>query len=83
MAVLFPGQRWLRFPIQGSSVRNGVMTAVDEAGTTLLWFRKPRSGAAVEVIVSASCGLTAEILCAIVLAGSWLEKYFQTPGGGG
>jgi hypothetical protein len=77
-AVLFPGQRRLRFPVQGSSVRNAVMTAVDESGTTLLWFRKPW-GAAVEVVVSPGCGLTPEVLCAVAVARSWLEEYFQVP----
>src|SRR5258708_5329670 len=81
-AVLFPGQRWLRFPVQGSSVRNGVMTAIDESGSTLLWFSKQGS-AAVEIIVSPDCGFTPEILCAIALARWWLERYFDKPASGG
>ena len=37
--MLFPERRWLRFPVQGTDYLNGVMRAVDESGTTLLWFR--------------------------------------------
>jgi hypothetical protein len=81
-AVLFPGQRWLRFPVQGTRPRNGVMTAIDESGTTLLWFRKPGWGPAVEVIVSRDGDVTPEILCMIAIAASWLYHYLRPPTGG-
>jgi hypothetical protein len=81
-AVLFPDRRWLRFPVQGSKLGNGVMMAVNESGTTVLWFRKVgprgdwRGPLAVEVIVSPDCEVTAEILCVSALTMGWLVNYF-------
>jgi hypothetical protein len=82
--VLFPARRWLKFPVQGTEYMNGVMTAVDESGTTLLWFRGVGQGEdVVEVVVSAECDLTPEILCVVALAGRWLKQYITQPEGGG
>lgn len=80
--VLGPGQRWLRFSIQGSWRRDAVMKAVDESGTEVLWFRKTKR-AVVEAVVSPDCGISPEILCLIELAARWLVAYFTPPGGGG
>jgi DivIVA domain-containing protein len=78
--VLGLQQRWFRFPVQGSRLRNGVMTAVDESDTEVLWFRTTGRRAA-EVIVSPQCALTPEILCVIELAAPWLTRYFRPLGG--
>jgi DivIVA domain-containing protein len=72
-------QRWFRFPVQGSRRRNGVMTAVDESGTEVLWFRKT-ARRAVEVVVSPQCAVTPEILCVIQLAAPLLGSYFRRSG---
>ncbi len=97
-AVLFPDQRWLRFPVQGAKLDNAVMTAINESGTTLLWFRRfdasrplpPNalvnlgdSQKAAEVIVSPRCDVNPEILWVIALSASWLDAYFTAPVGGG
>jgi hypothetical protein len=68
-------QRWFRFPVEGSQWRNGVMTAVDESGTEVLWFRKT-ARRATEVVVSPRCAITPEVLCVIWLATPWLDSYF-------
>jgi DivIVA domain-containing protein len=73
--VLGLQQRWFRFPVQGSRLRNGVMTAVDESDTEVLWFRQTGHRAA-EVIVSPRYALTPETLCVIELAAPWLARYF-------
>jgi hypothetical protein len=82
--VLLPGQRCLVFPVKGTGRRNGVMTAVNESGATVLWFRK--MGLRVyEVVVSPECDITAEVLCVIELVAGWLSRYFPPmvePGGG-
>jgi hypothetical protein len=77
--VLFPGQRYLVFPVSGTRPGNAVMTAVGESGTTLLWVRRiaPRK---YEIVVSPDCHLTAEMLCAIDLTANWLHYYFALPG---
>jgi hypothetical protein len=38
MAVL-PGQRCWHFPVMGTARADAVMTAVNESGVTVLWFR--------------------------------------------
>jgi len=50
--VLFPGRRYLTFPVSGSRPKNTVMTAVSESGSTMLWFRATRLAVEEEVIVS-------------------------------
>jgi hypothetical protein len=37
--VKFPGQRWLRFPVRGTSPANAIMTAVDQAGNKVARYR--------------------------------------------
>jgi hypothetical protein len=78
--VLGLQQHWFRFPVQGSRLRNGVMTAVDESDTEVLWFRQT-GRRATEVIVSPQRALTPEILCVIELAAPWLALYFARQGG--
>jgi hypothetical protein len=78
--ALFPRQRWLRFPVQGTGIGNGVLTAIDESGTELLWFffrRKPDFG--MEAVLSQDCYVTPEILCVSELATPFLVQYFVAP----
>ena len=74
--VLQPGQRWLRFSVQGTRFRNAVMTALDESDTEVLWLRQMERNV-MEAVVSPTCNLTAEILCLIELAASWLHAYYN------
>jgi hypothetical protein len=73
--VLFPGQRYLKFPVSGARPGNAVMTAVTESGTTILWFRRT------EVVVSPDCYLAPDVLSAIALAAPWLDSYFPRGSG--
>jgi len=75
--VLFPGQRYLMFPISGTKLGNAVMTAVSESGAAMLWFRRtPKHAALIEIVASPDCPLTSEVLCAIALTAKWLGGYF-------
>jgi hypothetical protein len=78
--VLQPGQRWLRFPVQGTRLRSAVMTALDESDTEVLWFRKIERNV-MEAVIGPTCDLTPEILCVIELADSWLNAYYMRGGG--
>jgi len=80
--VLFPGQRYLTFPVRGSRPKNAVMTAVSESGSPVLWFRVTRL-VEEEVIVSPDLDLTSDLLCVIELTAPWLSGYFASRGGGG
>jgi hypothetical protein len=80
--VLGPGQSWLRFPVQGSRLRDAVMRAVDESGTEVMWFRKTQR-AVVEAVTSPDRSISPETLCLIELAAQWLRAYFSPPDGGG
>jgi DivIVA domain-containing protein len=37
--ILFPDQRWLRFPVRGTRRSDAIMTAVDEAGNSVVRYR--------------------------------------------
>lgn len=82
--VLRPERRWLRFPVQGTRLRNAVMRAVDESDAEVLWFRKTNQ-TVTEAIVRPDCDVTPEILCLIECAASWLGAYLKSAGrrGGG
>jgi hypothetical protein len=78
--VLQRGQRWHRFPVQGTGLRSGVMTALDEPDTEVLWFRKTEQNV-MEAVISPACDLTPEILCVPELADSWLNASCMRDGG--
>jgi len=73
--VLFPGGRYLAFPVMGTRPDNAVMTAVTESGSTVLWFRRI-GWRSYEVVVNPDCDPTTELLCVIDLAAGWLASYF-------
>jgi hypothetical protein len=80
-AVLLPAQRFLKFPINGTDLRNAVMMAVNESGATIFWCREVGRGLGPhEIVVSANCSITPELLCAIELAPGWLRDYLTPPG---
>jgi hypothetical protein len=92
--ILFPDQRWLRFPVRGSRPANAIMTAVDRAGNRVARYRlTDKSGhqkkslswseGSVEIIVHPGQKLTDELALALALSADWLGRYFARPEGGG
>jgi hypothetical protein len=83
--ITFPDERWLRFLVRGTRERNGIMTAVDQAGNKVIRFR--RGGAyrdcGTDVVVHPERELTEELVLAIAMSAGWLHDYFQTSSGGG
>ncbi len=87
-SISFPGQRWLRFPVRGTRRLEAIMTAVDEAGNSIVRYRMiPPSfflrRSIVEVTVHPGWPLTDELMLAIAISAPWLNSYFLEPGGGG
>jgi hypothetical protein len=86
--ITFPDQRWLRFLVRGTSRKNAVMTAVDQAGNKVARYRNtrlPPTGYAVEITVHPDRQLTDELVLAVAISAPWLVSYFAYPsvGGGG
>jgi DivIVA domain-containing protein len=89
--IKFPGQRWLRFPVRGTSRGNAIMTAVDQAGNKVARYRfAPHRHQwwtdvtnTVEIIVHPSRRLTEELSLVLALSAPWLISYFASQGGGG
>lgn len=87
-SISFPGQRWLRFPVQGTRRLEAIMTAVDEAGNSVVRYRiiPPRfflRRSIVEITVHPGWPLTDELVLAIAISAPWLNSYFSEPRGGG
>lgn len=80
--ITFPGQRWLRFPVRGTSTF-ATMTAVDQAGNKVARYRLLEP--AVEITVHPGQPLTDELVLAMAISAPWLSSYFHIPnkGGGG
>jgi hypothetical protein len=89
--IKFPGQRWLRFPVRGTSPGNAIMTAVDQAGSKVARYRlAPHRHQwwtdvtnTVEIIIHPGQRLTEELALAIALSAPSLRSYFASRGGGG
>jgi DivIVA domain-containing protein len=84
-SILFPDQRWLRFWIRGTGRADAIMTAVDEAGNSVVRYRIIYSSSRniVEIIVHPGWELTEELVLAIAISAPWLSPYFSVSGGGG
>jgi hypothetical protein len=85
--ISFPGGRWLRFLVQGTRKENAIMTAVDQAGNKIGWYRTSEQNfswhaAPVEVTVHPAQNLTDELVLAITISAPWLASYFDYPSGG-
>jgi hypothetical protein len=86
--ITFPDQRWLQFPVRGTTRANAIMTAVDQAGNKVARYRMIGSqlrwnrAGRVEITVHPGHQLTDELALAIVISAPWLRSYFH-PGGGG
>jgi hypothetical protein len=87
-SISFPDQRWLRFPVRGTKPANAIMTAVDEAGNSVVRYKLIPPGPGftlrrrnVEITVHPGWELTDELVLAIAISAPWLRTYFQQPGG--
>jgi hypothetical protein len=85
--IKFPGQRWLRFPVRGTSQADAIMTAVDQEGSKVARYRLARSQGrfwkTTEITVHPDQRLTDELTLAIAASAPWLSSYFTSSGGGG
>jgi DivIVA domain-containing protein len=85
--IKFPGQRWLRFPVRGTTRADAIMTAVDQAGNKVARYRlaldETRRRDIVEVTVHPGQQLTDELTLVIALSVDWLRSYFRSSSGGG
>lgn len=84
-SISFPGQRWLRFPVRGTRRADAIMTAVDEAGNSVVRYRIiPTSffrRNIVEIAVHPDWMLTDELVLAIAISAPWISSYFASAGG--
>ena len=83
--ITFPDQRWLRFLVRGTSRKNAVMTAVDQAGNKVARYRGTRSypTETVAITVHPDRQLTDELVLAVAISAPWLVSYFANPSSGG
>jgi len=85
--IKLPGQRWLRFPVRGTSRTNAIMTAVDQEGNKVARYRLIHYGSSLrrstEITVHPDQRLTDELALAIAVSAPWLYLYFYQEGGGG
>jgi hypothetical protein len=85
--ITFADQRWLRFLVRGTSRKNAVMTAVDQAGNKVARYRDTRllPAGTVEITVHPDRQLIDELVLAVAISAPWLVSYFANPswGGGG
>ena len=85
-SISFPDRRWLRFPVRGTRQGDAIMTAVDEAGNSVVRYRfipDAFGRGSVEIAVHPGWALTDELVLAIAMSTPWLSSYFVTSGGGG
>ena len=75
--IKFPDQRWLRFPVRGTSRENAIMTAVDQAGNKVARYRF--TGARIEIAVHPDHRLTEELALVIAASATWAVDYFFVP----
>jgi DivIVA domain-containing protein len=76
--ISFGPERWLRFPVRGTSESDAIMTAVDEAGRKVARYRCISRDT--EIIVHPGRQLTGELIVAIAASASWVHSFFQYPG---
>ena len=92
--IELPGHGTFRFPVQGRTCFDAVMSAVDESGKSRLHYRIGDSRLAVktwqrnldslEVVIAPECQMPMEsVLLLIAASSSWLRTYFEPTGGGG
>jgi hypothetical protein len=85
--VTFPDQRWLRFLIRGPRHWNAIMTALDQAGNSVVRYKRSTDqairwtepGGPIDIVVNPDWKLTDELVLAIESSAVWLEQYFPQP----
>jgi hypothetical protein len=80
-----PDERWLRFPVRGTTRANAIMTAVDQAGAKVARYRiigKPWTITqdTMEITVHPGQLLTDELAIAIAMSTPWLSSYLEVSG---
>jgi hypothetical protein len=80
--IKFPGQRWLRFPVRGTSRGNAIMTAVDQDGNKVARYRLGYARETdylktVMITVHPDHRLTEELALAIAVSPTWLSRFFK------
>jgi DivIVA domain-containing protein len=80
--VRFPGRRWLRFPVRGTTRSNAIMTAVDQAGRQLARYMIA-DRRAIDIVVHPDQRLTDELILTVALSARWVSSFFTSSGGGG
>jgi DivIVA domain-containing protein len=75
--IKFPDQRWLRFPVRGTSRGNAIMTAVDQEGNKVARYRF--TGAGKEIAVHPDERLTEELALVIAVSATWISDYCIQP----
>ena len=80
--VQFPGQRWLQFPVRGTSRSNAIMTAVDQTGRQVARYMIG-DRRAIHITVHPDQRLTDELILTLALTARWVSSYFNSSGGGG
>jgi hypothetical protein len=86
--ISFPDERSLRFPVRGTRRANAIMTAVDEAGNSVIRYRLiPSPGfilrrRIVEIAVHPDWKLTDELVLSIAISAPWVRSYFSEPWNG-
>ena len=83
--ITFSDERSLRFPVRGTHQANAIMTAVDQAGNSVVRYRIIGLGLRhnFEVAVHPGWELADELMLAIAISAPWLGSYFKVPRGGG
>jgi hypothetical protein len=78
--ITFPDRRWLRFWVRGTSRRDAIMTAVDQAGNKVIRYRRDaEQDHGTDIAVDPDQRLTEELVLAIAMSAPWLTSYFETP----
>jgi DivIVA domain-containing protein len=83
--ITFPDQRRLKFPVRGTELENGIMTAVDQTGNKIARYKGIHDGSPMgnEITVHPGQQLTNELVLALVISAPWLDEFFASSGGGG
>ena len=82
--ITFCDWRWLRFLVRGTIPGNAIMTAVDQAGNSVVRYRISQNAKrTVEITVDPNRELTDELVLAIAISAPWLGRYFKRESGGG
>jgi hypothetical protein len=74
-----------RFWVRGTDRGNAIMAAVDQAGNTVIRYRRrdTEQGRGTDIAVHPDRTLTEDLVLAIGISAPWLTSYFEVPTSGG